>query len=225
MLILSAYLGINFPWSHFPGHSRSSIINLGRCVDASPTSSYPPVFVPAFIPGCIILRTEFTRGCGCSQHLWKEPECLWLCRDLYTFTDRLFLNQCHPGKEKCILWLKETLRFSDILCSHHNLAEEKTMTWFDGGSDVRSVLLMSPANSVNVLRSEIYLTSAIFFLMPVTPITRKYCCCIYCFWYYTKERAWVWWKEKSCWWTSVGPTFWLLYSWGFATHRFSRMFR
>lgn len=37
------------------------------------------------------------------------------------------------------------------------------MTWFDGGSDVRSVLLMSPANAVNVLRSEIYLTSAIFF--------------------------------------------------------------
>lgn len=63
------------------------------------------------------------------------------------------------------------------------------MTWFDGGSDVRSVLLMSPANSVNVLRSEIYLTSAIFFLMAVTPITRKYCCYIYCFWDYTKERA------------------------------------
>lgn len=82
-----------FPLKPFPGHFQSCLINLVRYVDAvayfqSPSSVN--LLVPMFGPRCIIHCTESTSGCGCSQHLWKELECVLSCSDLYIFTCRFF---------------------------------------------------------------------------------------------------------------------------------------
>lgn len=91
--LLILILAINFPWSHFQDTFYPSLSIWAHILTQLPTSSHPPVanlLVPMTVPRCIILCAEFTGGCGCSRHLWKELERLWSWRDLYTFTCSLF---------------------------------------------------------------------------------------------------------------------------------------